>query len=584
VQHLARHRAEGEASQAAVSLINNQGDVGKTLNDLGSDQSIQQLLASVLTAGLTAGVTSGLNLPNPAANTTFASRFTTYATQAMVGAGVKSLVYGQPLEETAKTALIGALAQSLTSEIGDWGKEYGLQPGSAAKIVAHAVVQCAAASVQGADCGSAALGGAIAEALAPVSQAADASELSQNLKLRGQIGNAIASMSTLLAASLTGSDTMTALGGAQMVDYYNRQLHPAETQRIKELANGDPQKAARLTAAACALVRCADGIPQTDPGYAALNALQDAGGKLTAEQNLLKQQSGWDGRAYGSLFQYTWGQQLTDSFTANQVGTRLVGAAQTVGGTAGVVGSGALCSSGFGCAAGAITGTISLDYALAGLQQTASGQKTTPYGEQVLQSLGLSPQTAAVAYAIGGLLPGATQAVIAARAVDAQMAANAWVRGTYTGTSVSQYEGTVYRYTLPDQASGAWQIWPGNIERNMRYSESGIGALYSGTTAPTAAAEVSSYGPLSGRVLVTNSVVMNNVLDLTNPAARQALGVSLSDITQAEHGGSAYSATQRISAWARDQGYQGILAPSAQSSSGGNLVSFSPLRTGGGAR
>jgi filamentous hemagglutinin len=199
------------ASQAAVSLINNQGDVGKTLEDLSSDENIQQLLASVLTAGVTAGVTSGLNLPNPATNTTFASRFTTYATQAMVGAGVNSLVYGQPLEETAKTALISALAQSLTSEIGDWGKEYGMAPGSAAKIVAHAVVQCAAASVQGNDCGSAALGGAIAEALAPVSQAADASELSQNLKLRGQLGNAIASMSTLLAASLTGSDTMTAL-------------------------------------------------------------------------------------------------------------------------------------------------------------------------------------------------------------------------------------------------------------------------------------------------------------------------------------------------------------------------------------
>lgn len=238
------------ASQAAVSLINNKGDVGKTLQDLSSDESIQQLLVSMLTAGITAGVSSAL-LPNPAASATglttpaFASRFTTYATQAMIGAGVKSLVYGQPLEEIAKTAL----AQSLTSEIGDWDKQYGLEPGSVTKIIAHAVVQCAAASVQGNDCGSAALGGAIAEALSPIAKDVDQSQLSQDLKLRGQLGNAIASMSTLLAATLTGSDVGTALGAAQMVDYYNRQLHPDQVAQAKrkasELAGKDGKSAAQ---------------------------------------------------------------------------------------------------------------------------------------------------------------------------------------------------------------------------------------------------------------------------------------------------------------------------------------------------
>ena len=39
------------ASQAAVSLINNQGDIGKTLEDLGSKENIQQLVTSMLTAG-----------------------------------------------------------------------------------------------------------------------------------------------------------------------------------------------------------------------------------------------------------------------------------------------------------------------------------------------------------------------------------------------------------------------------------------------------------------------------------------------------------------------------------------------------
>lgn len=207
------------ASQAAVSLINNEGDIGKTLKDLGSSQNVKQLVASMLTAG----VTAGLNLPNPATNTAFASRFATYATQAAVSAGVKSLVFGQPLSDTLQTGLVTALALSLTSEIGDWAKENKIDSGSAAKILAHAVVQCAAASLNRQDCGSAALGGAVAEALSPV---ADKS---------GQWGKAIASMGGMLAAALAGKDTQTALAAAQMVDTYNRQLHPSEQQKARTL-------------------------------------------------------------------------------------------------------------------------------------------------------------------------------------------------------------------------------------------------------------------------------------------------------------------------------------------------------------
>jgi filamentous hemagglutinin len=40
------------ASQAAVSLLNNQGDIGKTLKDLGSSESVRSLVASMLTAGV----------------------------------------------------------------------------------------------------------------------------------------------------------------------------------------------------------------------------------------------------------------------------------------------------------------------------------------------------------------------------------------------------------------------------------------------------------------------------------------------------------------------------------------------------
>ena len=228
------------ASQAAVSLINNQGDVGKTLQDLGSKDSIKQLVTSMLTAGLTQGVTQALQNANPlspVSNPGFANRFATYATKAAVSAGVQSLVYGTPLSETAKTALINSLAQTLTSEIGDWGKS---DTAYVAKTIAHAVVQCAAASIQNKDCGSAALGAAVAEVISPLLD-----QLDDRTKAAGYqqtLGSSIAGMGAMLVASLTGKDALTALNSAQMVDYYNRALHPAEAKRIEEIAGQYAEK------------------------------------------------------------------------------------------------------------------------------------------------------------------------------------------------------------------------------------------------------------------------------------------------------------------------------------------------------
>ena len=68
-------------------------------------------------------------------------------------------------------------------------------------------------------------------------------------------------------ASLIAVGTAAAVGGiagngiqgattAANIDLNNRQLHPNETQRIKNLAKGDDKKEARLAIAACALVKC----------------------------------------------------------------------------------------------------------------------------------------------------------------------------------------------------------------------------------------------------------------------------------------------------------------------------------------
>lgn len=95
----------------------------------------------------------------------------------------------------------------------------------------------------------------------------------------------------------------------------------------------------------------------------------------------------------------------------------------------------------------------------------------------------------------------------------------------------------------------------------------------------TSAAEVASYREgLNGftpKALVAGDVRIDNILDLTDAAALRALGVTKAQITQSSHGANgAYTHTQRIAEWAREQGYNGILAPSAQNKSGTNLITF----------
>jgi filamentous hemagglutinin len=242
----------------------------------------------------------------------------------------------------------------------------------------------------------------------------------------------------IVGAGIAAGIGATAEGGLQGIasatnaDVNNRQLHPTELQRIKDLAKDDSQKEARLTAAACALVHCADGVPQDDPTYPYLRAMQDAGVNYSDEKQLLNQQRGLDGRSYQTLYQYDSVDAGLDWASQNKMGSRAIGVGQTVAGIAGIAGSAALCTSGAGCVVGAATGTVSADYALAGAKQAVTGNSATPYGEQVLQSLGLSPQAAAYTYAALGIAPAALDAVLASKAARQTAKYNTLAKASYS--------------------------------------------------------------------------------------------------------------------------------------------------------
>jgi RES domain-containing protein len=93
--------------------------------------------------------------------------------------------------------------------------------------------------------------------------------------------------------------------------------------------------------------------------------------------------------------------------------------------------------------------------------------------------------------------------------------------------------------------------------------------VYGATSPETAFAEVDHYGQTAGRVSIGKDVALDNVLDLTDSVVRQQLNVSFEQIT-----GDSYLYTHQLREFARSNGYNGILAPSARRAGGSNLVIF----------
>lgn len=154
----------------------------------------------------------------------------------------------------------------------------------------------------------------------------------------------------------------------------------------------------------------------------------------------------------------------------------------------------------------------------------------------------------------------------------------------YTGASDSgvsnnsitgvTYEGPLYR-AVP--AGGDPLDISYSVRANGRYTAPGQGGLYFASNAGTVEAEfVNNGSSLAGRELnVFHNSSINNLLDLTDPAVRGDLGVSLEDLTRT--GGTPawrYEVTQPLGKFAESQGYNGILAPSAQADGGVNLILF----------
>ncbi|WP_170108477.1 DUF637 domain-containing protein [Limnohabitans curvus] len=216
------------ASSAGVSFVNNGGDIGKTLKDMGSSQNVK----GVLTAMATAGVLAELGSTPTATGQTGANAQVVSTTQAvdkftanlmqnvtnnLASAVVSSAINGTPLnEDTLSTALSSALitagmAQTANS-IGAAATGTNPTLNAYTQALAHALAGCvggAATTGNSGGCSAGAVGAVVGELSAGYAKSTGATD-----------ANALAfakSMSAVAGALVGGPDSAAAVNVASQM-------------------------------------------------------------------------------------------------------------------------------------------------------------------------------------------------------------------------------------------------------------------------------------------------------------------------------------------------------------------------------
>ena len=151
-------------TQAVITLINNKGDITKTLKDMASSDTIRNMA----TAALTAGVASRFNL-GTSTDYSFSQNLAKGIGKGISDAAVNAAINGTSFEEALKNGLRGAFVDSLAAEaFGSIVKE--IDGEDFASNFAHKLIAgglgCVTASAKQQDCNAGALGSIIGESIA----------------------------------------------------------------------------------------------------------------------------------------------------------------------------------------------------------------------------------------------------------------------------------------------------------------------------------------------------------------------------------------------------------------------------------
>jgi filamentous hemagglutinin len=152
------------ASQASITLINNKGDLGKTLKDLGRSSTVKATVAAALTAGALDKISTLPGMTTLSQSKEFTDKLTVNLVNAGGRALTNTAINGGSLEDALKSAMIGGLVDTVhgqvASKIALQGYDYLTHK------LAHALAGCAAGAAAQGTCKDGAIGGAMGEVVA----------------------------------------------------------------------------------------------------------------------------------------------------------------------------------------------------------------------------------------------------------------------------------------------------------------------------------------------------------------------------------------------------------------------------------
>ncbi|PQA75676.1 DUF637 domain-containing protein [Rhodoferax sp. TS-BS-61-7] len=221
------------ASQAAVAMVNNKGDIGKTLEQLGKEESIKGLLTTMVTAGaldkLNASYFKGVD-----AKSSFFDRLQKNVTNNLATDMVNSALAGKPFDEkTFANSLKGALIST--------GNAQGAFAIGSADLdaftnkLAHAALGCAGGVAMGGSCNAGAVGAVVGELVSEYINPTANPALSEKTIGYAKILAAVAGVVVGGGGDNAVDVNVAATAGANAAEN-NHMLHPPETRLAKRLA------------------------------------------------------------------------------------------------------------------------------------------------------------------------------------------------------------------------------------------------------------------------------------------------------------------------------------------------------------
>ncbi|MBG9087864.1 S-layer family protein [Neisseria meningitidis] len=211
------------ASQASVSFINNKGDVGKTLKELGRSSTVKNLVVAAATAGVADKI--GASALNNVSDKQWINNLTVNLANAGSAALINTAVNGGSLKDNLEANILAALVNTAHGEAASKIKQ--LDQHYIVHKIAHAIAGCAAAAANKGKCQDGAIGAAVGEIVGEaLVKNTDFSRMSATEieKSKAKI-TAYSKLVAGTASAVVGGDVNTAANAAQIA-VENNTLYP----------------------------------------------------------------------------------------------------------------------------------------------------------------------------------------------------------------------------------------------------------------------------------------------------------------------------------------------------------------------